>query len=154
MSSDVSSDNSATFEQVRDKDHAVMTCIRRGEDDVHAITQATTLSRREVNYAVNKLEDLGLIEVDRPDGYTERVVDGQPRKFRTPKQTDLTDRGMEYFEQTEQGEDLGRYDAMEYEELVEKVNELEHEVQGLRQAFSRFRDQVQRELRDEKSSDG
>lgn len=136
------------FAKVRDKDHAVLECIRRGDTDVHAVKQATTLTRREVNYCFEKLADLDLIAVTRPDGWTERVVDGRNRKFRTPKQATLTSRGDRYFDWTERDGTLGRYDAVDYEDLVETVNELEHEVEGLRAAFKRFRQQVVQELRD------
>jgi len=145
----MTSDDPEVFEKVRRKDHAVLACIRRGDTDVHSINQTTTLSRREINYSFEKLDDLGLITVERPDGWTERVVDGQKRKFRTPKQASLTQDGVTYFDWTDTDGDLGRYDSVEFEDVVTRVQDLEEEVERLRQAFTQFRKQVLRELRDD-----
>jgi predicted transcriptional regulator len=60
----------------RDKDHAVLHQIQIGNTDVQQITSATTLSNREVNYCFEKLEELGLIEVEKLDGMVEHIIDG------------------------------------------------------------------------------
>jgi len=77
------------------------------------------------------------------------VVDGQKRKFRTPKQASLTQDGVTYFDWTDTDGDLGRYDSVEFEDVVTRVQDLEEEVERLRQAFTQFRKQVLRELRDD-----
>lgn len=54
----------------------VLQCISEGRDDIQLITAATTLTNSKVNWRFQKLESLGLIEVEKPDGMVERVVDG------------------------------------------------------------------------------
>ena len=49
------------FENIREKDHAVLNCIRDGQNDVQLITEATMLNNSEVNYCFRKLSGMGLI---------------------------------------------------------------------------------------------
>jgi DNA-binding transcriptional ArsR family regulator len=132
------------FENVRDKDHTVLTCIQKGEDDVQKVKAATRLEKREVNYAFEKLEDLGLIDVHRPDGRIERVIDGQKRVFDAPKEATLTETAIKYLHtsnrQVEQYEDLSK------EELIKKSHDLENRVTQLENGFEAFRQQVLQRL--------
>lgn len=136
------------FEEIREKDRAVLECIEEGDDDVQYITNGTTLSNSEVNYCFKRLEDKGLIEVEKVDGMVERVVDGTRQVFEAPKQAELTDLGREFLDVSA---DTGseRYRDLSYEELVMYVRDLESDLQDLEQRFNLFRRQVQNRLSDE-----
>jgi DNA-binding MarR family transcriptional regulator len=137
------------FRKVRDKDHAVLVCLHNGDQTVHDITRATTLSQREVNHCFSKLEELGLITVTRfpEDEYVTRIVDGQKRTFRRPKEAALTETGERYFAQEDADTDLGRFDAVEYEALVETVRRHDAELEQLQRSMTAFQRQVIQELR-------
>jgi len=134
------------FEVIRAKDHTVLACIRDGVDDVQQIKAATTLSKNEVNYSFSKLEDHGYIEITRPEGTVERVIDGQKRVFDAPKEASLTQQAAAYFEWTDRTEAIDTYREMSRAELVERVYDLEQQVDELQQAFETFRGQVQDHL--------
>lgn len=127
------------FENVRDKDHTVLTCIQNGEDDVQRIKAATTLTQRDVNYAFEKLEDLGLIDVHRPDGQVERIIDGQKRVFDAPKEATLTQTGIQYLHTQNH---RTRYEDLSKEELIERIHDLEDRIAQLEDGFEAFRQQV------------
>jgi hypothetical protein len=71
----------------------------------------------------------------------ERVVNGQRRVFQHPKTAELTDKGEQVLEHLEQ-DDLEKYENLSHRELVEKVHQLEKQVEGLEQKFDIFRSQV------------
>lgn len=131
-------------DHLRDVDHEVLCCIRDGEDDVQKIKAATTLSKRQVNYAFEKLEDLGLIEVSRPEGQVERVIDGQKRVFDAPKEAELTETGVKVLRFTD--DEPSRYQDLSREELVETIHDLENRIDTLEDSFEAFRKQVLRKL--------
>lgn len=135
------------FETLREKDRAVLRHIDEGNDDVQHITAATTLENHEVNYCFRKLEDQGLIEVEKPDGMVERVIDGQKRVFEAPKQARPTEKGERCLDQAPEGEE--KYEEMTRDELVETVRELEARIADLRRSFEVFREQVRRKMRDD-----
>jgi predicted transcriptional regulator len=126
---------------LRDKDQTVLHHIQEGRDDIQKITEATTLENHEVNYCFQKLEKLGLIEVKKPDGRVERVIDGQKRVFEAPKEAVLIKKGEHYLEHSEQ-KDLDEYENLSHRELVKKVHELENELEHLERSFSIFQTQV------------
>lgn len=128
---------------LRDKERLVLTQIEQDNDDVQKITEATTLENHHVTYAFQKLEDLGLVKVSKPEGRVERVIDGQKRVFQHPKQAELTEKGEQYLENTEQ-EDLDEYENLSHEELVEKTQELENRVDELENKIKTIRDQFHR----------
>lgn len=132
------------FENVREKDHTVLTCIQNGEDDVQKIKAATTLTKRDVNYAFEKLEDLELIDIHRPDGRVERIIDGQKRVFDAPKEATLTKTGIQYLHTMNQ--DRGKYEDLSRDELIEKIHNLEYRVDQLENGFEAFRQQVLQRL--------
>jgi predicted transcriptional regulator len=127
---------------LREKDRVVLTCIGNGKDDVQKITAATTLENHHVTYAFEKLEEQGLIHVEKPDGMVERVIDGQKRVFQAPKQAELTEKGRERLEKEE--EDLYEYENLTHRELVEKAHQLENEFESLERQFKMFRKQVRK----------
>lgn len=129
---------------LREKDRVVLTCIGNGKDDVQKITAATTLENHHVTYAFEKLEEQGLIQVEKPDGMVKREIDGQKRVFQAPKQAELTDKGRERLEQ--EAEDLDQYENLTHRELVEKVHRLEDQVEDLKRRLNTFRNQIQRKL--------
>lgn len=128
--------------ELRDKDLTVLHQIHEGNNDIQQITSSTTLTNREANYCFQKLEEQGLIEVEKPDRMVERVINGQKRVFEHPKQATLTEAGQEHL--TDQPPQ--QYNEMSHDELVEKVHELEQEVESLRNALQTFREQVQDEI--------
>lgn len=130
--------------QLREKDHAVLTAISEGATDTRQIREATTLSNRDVNYCLDKLDDHGLIETETPDGRVTRVVDGQKRNFKAPRQARLTDTGIEYLAAIDR--EQTQYQDMTHDELVEQVRELEQRIDKLDAAFEAFRQQMLRKL--------
>ena len=82
-----------TEPELRDKEQIILQQVHSGNDDVQKITSATTLENHHVTYAFQKLEDLGLVDVSKPEGTVERVIDGQKRVFQAPKQASLTKKG-------------------------------------------------------------
>jgi len=131
---------SNTEEPLRDKDGAVIACIRDGDNDVQQIKATTTLSKREVNYSFEKLEELDFIEISRPDGQVERIIDGQKRVFDAPKEATLTEQAIQYLQSTNQ--DSTKYQDLSREELVHKIHDLEDRVNRLERGFESFRQQV------------
>jgi len=128
--------------ELRDKDHHILQQVESGNDDVQKITSATTLENHHVTYAFQKLEDLGLVEVSKPEGTVERVIDGQKRVFQHPKQAELTKQGEQYLKNSEQ-EEIEEYEDLSHNELVERVHRLEKQIEKLEKKFDVFRDQVQ-----------
>jgi len=133
------------FEQLRDKDHVVLQHIEEGLDDVQKITSETTLENHHVSYCFEKLGDLGLITVEKPDMMVERIVDGQKRVFQHPKQAELTKKGLRYLEKTE-FEDTTEYEDLSHNELVERMKAVEEDVEDLKEAFQVFKKQIQQRL--------
>ncbi|MFB1064805.1 hypothetical protein [Natrinema sp. H-ect4] len=133
------------FDQVRDKDHVVLQHVEEGRDDVQKITAETTLENHHVSYSFDKLEDLGLVVVNKPDKMVERVVDGQKRVFQHPKQAELSDEGLKYLEESD-SEDVTEYEDMSHGELVERVVDLEQEVDELNESFRLFKKQIQQKM--------
>ncbi|GCF16272.1 hypothetical protein Harman_42070 [Haloarcula mannanilytica] len=132
-------------EPLRDKDLVVLQAIQEGCDDVQKITEATTLENHEVNYCFTKLQDLDLIQVEKQDGYTTRIINGQKHTFKTPKQAELTQKATEHLEQSNQ-QDLEEYENLTHRELVEKVHRLEKQVEDLEGTIQKFRKQVRQHL--------
>jgi predicted transcriptional regulator len=133
-------------DQLRPKDQAVLQAVRDGDTDVQRITEATTLENHEVNYCFTKLQQLGLIDIEKRDGYVTRVVNGQERTFQTPKKAHLTDLGREL--ELHNGEEIDHYEDLTHGELVEKVYQLESEIEQLRLTFESFQKQVKDEIFD------
>jgi hypothetical protein len=90
-------DDRKRFEEIREIDSTVLTCIKKGRDDVQKITSFTGLPNHKINYSFNKLEELGFIKVKKPEQPVERVIDRQKRVFKV-KTAGLTDLAEEYFE--------------------------------------------------------
>lgn len=131
--------------ELRDKDQAVLHAIQEGHNDTQKITQETTLKNHHVSYCFEKLGDIGLITVEKPDRMVERVVDGQKRVFQHPKQAKLTEKGEQYLEHSGQ-KDLGEYENLGHKELVQKIHDLENQMNQLQQNFEMFRGQVSNKL--------
>jgi predicted transcriptional regulator len=126
---------------LRDKDKTVLHHIKEGRDDIQKITEATTLENHEVNYCFQKLEKLGLIEVEKPDGMVERVVDGQKRVFEAPKRAELAEEGDQYLKDIEGGT-VEAYDEMSSSDLIKRFRELEERVDQLENSIEAFRRQI------------
>jgi predicted transcriptional regulator len=130
-----------TEPELRDKEQIILQQVDSGNDDVQKITSETTLENHHVTYAFQKLEEHGLLEVSKPEGTVERVIEGQKRVFQHPKQAQLTEKGEQYLENTDR-EDLDEYENLSHSELVEKTHELENRVEELENKFGIFRQQV------------
>jgi len=133
------------FEQIRDKDHVVLKHLEEGLDDVQKITEETTLENHHVSYCFEKLEEQGLITVEKPDRMVERIVDGQKRVFQHPKEGELTEKGREYLEESER-ENSDEYENLTQGELSERIHNLENQVSELEKAFEVFKSQVSQKL--------
>jgi predicted transcriptional regulator len=131
-------------EELRDKDWTVLHNIQQGNTDVQQITSATVLENHEVNYCFRKLDDLDLINVEKPDGMVTRVIDGQKRVFEAPKQAELTDNARHLL--TQRNKPNEDYEDLTHRELVQRVHQLEQDITQLQQALKLFRKQVQERL--------
>lgn len=130
-----------TEPELRDKEHLILQQIEDGNDDVQKITYATTLENHHVTYAFQKLEQHDLIKVSKPEGTVERVIDGQKRVFQHPKQAELAEKGEHYLNHSGR-KSLDEYENLSHKELVEKIHELEKQVEELQGKFRVFRQQV------------
>jgi predicted transcriptional regulator len=128
-------------DRLRDKDQVVLQAISNSHDDIQKITETTTLENHEANYCFTKLANLDLIHVEKPDGYTTRRINGQKRVFQTPKQAEITQKGIEILEQ-EPRQDLDEYENLTHRELVENVHQLEEQIEELERKLEVFRNQV------------
>ena len=133
-------------DNLRDKDQIVLQSISNGHDDIQKITETTILENHEVNYCFSKLEDLNLIHVEKPDGYTTRLVNGQKRTFQTPKNAQITSQGLQALKENHQEEKLDQYENLSHRELVEKTRQHEAEIQRLKNQIANFRKQVRKHL--------
>ncbi|SNR69274.1 winged helix DNA-binding protein [Halorubrum vacuolatum] len=131
--------------QLRDKDQAVLHAIQQGHNDTQKITQHTTLENHHTRYSLKKLENQGLITLKKPDGMTERIINGQKRVFQTPWKAQLTQKGLQTLKQTDP-EKIEALKNMNHKELVEKVHQLEAEIKTLQASLEAFRKQVQEHL--------
>ncbi|WP_336328312.1 hypothetical protein [Halovenus sp. HT40] len=134
-----------TEPELREKEQIILQQVDSGNDDVQKITSETILENHHVTYAFEKLEELDLLEVSKPDGTVERVINGQKRVFQHPKQAELTQKGEQYLEDTDR-EDLDEYKNLSHSELVEEVHRLENQVSELEEKFETFQKQVQRQI--------
>jgi predicted transcriptional regulator len=132
-----------TNPELRHKEQIILQQIQNGNNDVQKITSATTLENHHVTYAFQKLEQLNLLQISKPEGTVERVIEGQKRVFQHPKQAELTDKGEQYLEQ-EETQELEEYENLSHRELIEKTHTLENRVEELEKKFEVFRDQVQK----------
>jgi len=133
-------------DRLREKDLTVLNLLSQGEDDVQRVTSSTTLTNSEVNYCFQKLEDMELITVSKPDGTVTRVIDGTKQVFEAPKKADLTEFGETVVETKIDGETGERFEDLSRKELVRKVHQLEEEIEGIERRFELFRKQVQDRL--------
>ena len=133
------------IENLRDKDHTILQHIQNGHNDTQKITSNTTLQNHHVNYSLQKLADLDLITLQKPDTMVERVINGQKRVFQHPKQAQLTEKAKQYLEQTEQ-EDQDQYENLTHEELVHRLRDLENQVDQIEQSMEAFRRQILKKL--------
>lgn len=132
-------------EAVRQVDHVVLECIDSGDDDIQYITASTTLTNSKVNYSFDKLEELGLITVEKPEGRVDRVVDGTRQVFEAPKQAELTELGQRFLE-AEDFVESEEYRKLTYDELVEQVRELESRLESLERRLDVFSRQVKNRI--------
>jgi hypothetical protein len=140
---------SHVFRRVREIDHAVLTCIRDGDDTTRQINQRTSdqLSKHQINYSFQKLKNHDLIVVTQRDGYTTSILDsGETRTHRKSKQASLTPTGRDYFDWDGRNPGLGTYDPETAATLKQSVAHLEDELAQVRTELQNHK-QVLRQLR-------
>jgi predicted transcriptional regulator len=115
---------------LRSEDRLILQQIQEGNDDIQKITENTLLENHQVNYAFQKLEEHSLIHVTKPEGYTERTINGQKRVFQHPKTAEITQKARSLLEESNQ-EDLEQYQDLTREELIQTIHELEQRVEEL-----------------------
>lgn len=130
------------FQQVDQEAHTVLLCIEQGDNNIHQITSVTTLPNHKVNYRFKRLEELGLITVENPGGWTDSITNGQRRVFQTPKQAHLTDKGQEYLDWATNNSERKEFRKIGEHELLERLYELEHRVEQIEIGLDTFRKQV------------
>jgi predicted transcriptional regulator len=133
--------------ELRDKDIAVLQALQEGASTVTEIKEATTLTRRQINYSINEksLEELGLVEVNRSEGRLHRESNGREENIWKPKQLQLTDKGLQKLAQ-EPTETAEKYENMSREELIQTVHELETRQDRLENMFKDFRNKVMEQI--------
>lgn len=132
---------------LRDKDLAVLQAIHNGASTTSEIKEETTLTLREINYSINEysLEQLNLIEVERPEGREQKEIDGSQRTIWKPKQVQLTDQGLQKITQHET-DNAAKYEDMSRRELIEQVQELENRLNRLETVFKDFRNKTMEQI--------
>ncbi len=131
------------FTNISDREVEVLNLVKNGYDDFQRIREQMTLSWRQLDYSIEKLEEADLVETRNPDGYTVREVEGQRRKFKEPRRVALTELGLTYLDRVEVKE---QYRDLDRDELIEKIHSLEQRIEELESRFDTFRTQVQRHI--------
>ena len=134
-----------TEAELRDKDRAVLHAIHQSHNDTQKITSHTTLENHHVRYSLKKLSNKGLINLEKPDGMTERTIEGQKRVFQTPWQASLTDKGLNHLKKADKVE-IEAYENMSHDELIDKVHQLENQITGLEKKMQMFQKQIIQKL--------
>lgn len=133
-----------------DTDLAVLNQIRDGHNTSTAIRQSTTLDQGQVQYRLTKLEKHGHITTETPDEWVTREYDGNERRHKSPKQAELTDKGLAALirdeERTEEAAE--RYEGYDREELVKIVKDLEQQFERLEARQASFERQVKQLVED------
>lgn len=132
---------------LREKDEVVLIQIADGHYDTQQITAATILKNPEVNYCFTKLAKQGLIEVKTPDGYVERMIDGQKRVFRAPKQAALTEAGTAYVQHCD-ADELPPFNDLSRAELIAEFHDHTERIEDLEIAIRTLKKQVKNQTRD------
>jgi len=128
-------------DSLREIDQAVLEAVEQGYDDAHKIKMNTVYSNNRIGYSLEKLEDQGLLVLEKPEGMVERSVEGQKRVFKAPVEAELTKEGEQHLQKSERAV-LESYEDMDREELVETVRSLESRVDTLERSLETFRKQV------------
>lgn len=134
-----------TMTELRDKDQAVLHAIQEGHNDTQKITEHTTLENHHVRYSLKKLENQGLIQLEKPDGMVERKINGQKRVFQAPLKAEPTEAGLQTLKETDQ-EALEAYQNLTHRELVEKVYDLEEKLERLQESIQMYKKQMIQEV--------
>jgi hypothetical protein len=127
---------------LRDKDIAVLQAIHNGAEDTSEIREATTLTNREINYSINEksLEQLGLINVERPNGREQRNINGRETTTWKAKRITITDKGIQHLANNTP-EKTG-YENHSKRELIQRIEELETRLERLETEYKNFRTKV------------
>ena len=136
------------FENIRDIDRAVLEFVKGGVNSLRAINEQThdEVDGRQIGHAFTKLERMGLIEVETPEGYTESVIDGQRRVHRKSRRATLTKKGLQYFKWADDREQRQKFAEMSWAELTEQVQENTELLEAVERRQDQFRRQMVQEL--------
>lgn len=121
------------YDQLGEKDIAILQAVRDGHDDTIKIREATTLDNRTINHQLvekkNNLEELGVVKIDRPNGPERREVDGRIQYLpHAPKRVALTQEGKDVLKEAE---GLKKYKRLTKAELIRKVRKNEERIDKL-----------------------
>lgn len=144
-------DNPETaFEQVRTKDRAVLEFVKGGVHALRDINDQThdVLDGREIGYSFTKLEELGLITVETPDGTTESVIDGQRRVHQKSRRASLTEKGRRYFEWADDRAQRQKFEEASWGEVTRQVQENAEMLEAMDTRFDQLRRQMVKKFED------
>lgn len=136
------------LERLVETDLAILQAVHEGHDDTMKIREATTLDNRSINHHLvekeGNLEERGLVDIHRPDGPERREVNGHTQYLPyAPKRIVLSEKGQAVLREAEQVEN---YLDMTRKELVQRVRELEKDIENLETRFDVFRRQVRERI--------
>lgn len=132
--------------QLRDKDIAILQAIHDGAGNTSEIKQSTTLTLREINYSLTEksLEDMGLVDIERPEGRAWQKIGDHEKYVFKPKEVKLTDEGLQTL--AHRSKHYARFGDVSKRELVERIQELENRQDRLETVVRDFREKVMAKL--------
>lgn len=135
-------------DQLNEKELAILHAVKDGNDDTLKIRKATTLDNRQINHHLveknDNLEELGLVNISRPDGPERREENGHVQYLPyAPKRVALTGEGRTVLREAG---DVENYADMTKKEMVRRMRELEERVEDVETRFDVFRRQVRERL--------
>lgn len=143
------------YRQVDDMGRAILEFVKGGVHSLREINDHShdELTGRKIGGRFEKYEDLGLLEIDRPDGRTDSIINGERKNHQKSRRARLTAKGLQYFEWADDREQRQKYAEASFAELTERVQENTELLEVMEQRFEQFRRQVSKEL-GEREDDG
>lgn len=122
--------------------HSLLLAMQDGHRTVTELRHAVRSDRHKVNYRLRKLEELGVIDLER---FTERIqttVDGQHRNFIRPKEATLTEQGTAYLAWSERHSSDDDRSDLRPDALGQRITDVEQRLDDLEVALSVLRRQL------------
>jgi len=133
-------------DELREKDVAVLEAIRDGATDTYEIRESTSLSNREIDYALTdkSLAEMGLVEVHRVSGGEMQEVQGTRRRVpNAANRVTLTDKGQDVLDRVDT---VDKFQSMSHDDLVQLVQDLEDRVDTVETQIHVVKKQIQKQL--------